>query len=59
VGKRSEQELAKQERSCQEQCHILQALADLAAKERTMFELDHGKDRVMTVCPVSVGNLAM
>jgi hypothetical protein len=53
------QELAKQEHYCQEQCQVLRALEDLAAKERSMYELDHRKDQVMTVCKVALANVAM
>ncbi len=59
VEKQSKQELAKQEHYCQEQCQVLRALEDLATKERTMYELDHRKDQVMTVCKVALANLAM
>src|SRR6266481_7268563 len=44
------QEFRKQERYCKEQREVLRALEDLKAKERTMYELDHRKDQVMTVC---------
>ncbi len=52
-------EFRKQERYCQEQREVLRALEDLAAKERTMYELDHRKDQVMTICRVALANLAM
>ena len=52
-------EFRKQEHSCKEQREVLRALEDLAAKERTMYELDHRKDQVMTVCKVALANLAM
>jgi hypothetical protein len=52
-------EFRKQERYCQEQREVLRALEDLDAKERTMYELDHRKDQVMTVCKVAMANLAM
>jgi len=61
-GRASEQcqeELRKQERYCKEQRDVLRALEDLAAKERSMYELDHHKDQVMTVCKVALANLAM
>ncbi len=53
------QEFRKQERYCKEQREVLRALEDLAEKERTMYELDHRKDQVMTVCKVALANLAM
>jgi hypothetical protein len=52
-------ELGKQERYCKEQRDVLRTLEDLAAQERTMYELDHRKDQVMTVCKVALANLAM
>jgi hypothetical protein len=59
VEQQSKQELAKQERYSKEQCEVLRALEDLAAKERTMYELDNRKDQVMTVFKVALANLAM
>jgi hypothetical protein len=53
------QEFRKQERYCKEQRDVLRTLEDLQAKERTMYELDHRKDQVMTVCKVALVNLAM
>jgi hypothetical protein len=53
------QEFRKQERYCQEQREVLRALEDLDAKERRMYELDHCKDQVMTICRVALANLAM
>ena len=38
-----------------EQRDILRALEDLEATERTMYELDHRKDQIMTVCPRRAG----
>jgi len=52
-------EFRKQERYCKEQRDVLRALEDLEAKERTMYELNHRKDQVMTVCKVALANLAM
>ncbi len=52
-------EFRKQERYCKEQRATLRALEELDAKERTMYELDHRKDQVMTVCKVALANLAM
>jgi hypothetical protein len=34
-------------------------LEDLAAKERTMYELDNRKDHVMTICKLALANLGM
>src|SRR5207245_7140847 len=56
---RSNNELGKLERYCKEQREVLRALEDLEAKERTMYELDHRKDQVMTVCKVALANLGM
>jgi hypothetical protein len=47
-------EFRKQERYCKEQRDVLRALEDLEAKERTMYELDHRKDQVMTFCKVAL-----
>jgi len=52
-------EFRKQERYCKEQREVLRALEELKAQEKTMYELDHRKDQVMTVCKVAVANLAM
>ena len=52
-------EFRKQERYCKEQRDVLRALEDLDAKERTMYELDHRKDQVMTVFKVALTNLVM
>jgi len=53
------QEFRKVERYCKEQREVLRALEDLDAKERTMYELDHRKDQVMTILKVALANLAM
>jgi hypothetical protein len=53
------QEFRKQERYCKEQRDVLRALEDLEATERTMYELDHRKDQIMTVCKVALANLVM
>jgi hypothetical protein len=55
----SNKEFAKWERYCREQGDLLRALEDLAAQERTMYELDHRKDQIMTVCKLALTNLAM
>jgi hypothetical protein len=52
-------EFGKQERYCKAQREVLRALEELEAKERTMYELDHRKDQVMTVCKVALANRAM
>jgi hypothetical protein len=52
-------EFRKQERYCKEQREVLRALEDMKAQEKTMYELDHRKDQVMTVCKVALANLAM
>ena len=56
---KSSKESEKQERYAQEQCDLLRALEDLAATERTMYELDNRKDQVMTVCKLALANLVM
>jgi len=55
----SNQEHRKCERYCQEQRKLLRTLEDLAASERTMYELDNSKDQVMTVFKVALVNLVM
>jgi hypothetical protein len=52
-------ESEKGKRYAHEQCDLLRALEDLAANERTMYELDHRKDQVMTVCKLALANLVM
>ncbi len=52
-------EFRKQERYCKEQCEVLRVLEELKAQEKTMYELDHRKGQVMTVCKVALANLAM
>ena len=42
-----------------EQREVLRALEELKAQEKIMYELDHRKDQVMTVCKVALANLAM
>ena len=49
----------KCERYCREQRTLLRELEDLAARERTMHELDNGKDQVMTVMKLALANLGM
>jgi hypothetical protein len=56
---KSNKEHAKWERYCREQGDLLRALEDLAAQERTMYELDHRKDQIMTVCKLALANLAI
>lgn len=55
----SNREFAKYRRYCLEQCDLLRALEDLAARERAMHELDDAKDQTMTVLKVALANLAM
>ena len=55
----SNQEANKVERYCRKLREVLRALEDLAAHERTMYELDHAKDQVMTICKVALANLLM
>lgn len=59
ASEQSNNEFRKKERYCKEQREVLRALEDLTAKERTMYEMDHSKDQVMTVCKVAMANLAM
>jgi hypothetical protein len=55
----SNKEFVKWERYCREQGDLLRALEDLAAQERTMYELDNRKDQIMTVCKLALANLVM
>jgi hypothetical protein len=56
---RKVKESEKQKRYAREQCDILGALEDLAATERTMYELDNRKDHVMTICKLALANVVM
>jgi hypothetical protein len=56
---KSNKESEKQERYGHEQGDLLRALEDLAATERTMYELDNRKDQVMTACKLALANLVM
>jgi hypothetical protein len=56
---KSSKESEKYDRYAQQQCDLLRALEDLAATERTMYELDNRKDHVMTVCKLALTNLVM
>jgi len=56
---KSSKESEKYERYAQQQCDLLRALEDLAATERTMYELDNRKDQVMTVFKIFLTNLVM
>ena len=47
------------ERACQRERDLLRQLEDLAASERTLYELDHAKDQVMTVLKLALANLVM
>ena len=47
------------ERACQKERDLLRQLEELAASERTMFELDHAKDQVMTTLKLALANLIM
>jgi hypothetical protein len=42
-----------------EQREVLRALEELKEQERSMYELDNRKDQVMTICKVTVANIAM
>jgi hypothetical protein len=47
------------ERACQQERDLLRQLEDLAASERTMYELNHAKDQTMTVLKLALANLVM
>ena len=59
VRDRQDREASKYTRYCLEQCDLLRDLAELAAKERAMYELEHGKDQCMTVLKLALANLGM
>jgi len=59
VRDREDREEAKYTRYCLEQCDLLRALGELAAKERAMYELENGKDQCMTVLKLALANLGM
>jgi len=47
------------ERACQQERDLLRKLEDMAVSERTMYELDHSKDQVMTVLKLALVNVVM
>ncbi len=51
--------LDKCEGYCRELRHVLRRQEDLEAQAREMYELDHGKDQIMTVLKVGLANLGM
>lgn len=55
----SNAEYDKCERYCRKQRDLLRQLEDLAASERTMYELEHTKDQVMTALKLALVNLVM
>jgi hypothetical protein len=59
VRDRHDREETKYTRYCLEQCDLLRALKELAAKERAMYELENGKDQCMTVLKLALANLGM
>lgn len=59
VRDREDREETKYTRYCLEQCDLLRALKELAAKERAMYELENGKDQCMTVLKLALANLGM
>jgi hypothetical protein len=59
VRDREEREETKYTRYCLEQCDLLRALAELEARERAMYELENGKDQVMTCLKLALANLGM
>lgn len=56
---RHDTEWAKYQRYCQEQRRLLRELETLDAQERPMYELDHAKDQIMTLCKLALANLLM
>lgn len=56
---RSDAEWRKHARYAQQQRQILRELDTLQAQERPMFELNHAKDQLMTLCKLALANLVM
>jgi hypothetical protein len=59
VRDREDREENKYTRYFLEQCDLLRDLAELAAKERAMFELENGKGQCMSVLKLALANLGM
>jgi hypothetical protein len=59
VRDRQEREATKYTRYCLEQRDLMGALAESAAKERAMYELENEKDQTMTVLKLALANLVM
>ncbi|HLW02402.1 MAG TPA: hypothetical protein VKT82_27350, partial [Ktedonobacterales bacterium] len=59
VRDRQEREETRRTRYRLEQCDLLRDLVELAAKEREMYELENGKDQVMTCLKLALANLGM
>jgi hypothetical protein len=59
VRDREDREETRYTRYCLEQCELLRALRELAAKERAMYELANGKDQCMTVMKLALAKLGM
>jgi len=55
----ADHEFRRVEQYCREQRELLRALADLAAGERTMYQLNDAKDQIMTLCKTALTNLVM
>jgi hypothetical protein len=51
--------LNKCESYCRELRQVLRRQEDLEAQAREMYELDHSKDQIMTLCKVGLANLGM
>jgi hypothetical protein len=56
---RSHREQKKCERYRQEQRALLRKVEDLAASERTMYDLEQAKDQIMTVLKLALANVVM
>jgi hypothetical protein len=56
---RRQSQVNKCEGYCQELRQVLRQQEDLQAQARDMYELDHAKDQLMTLCKVGLANLGM
>src|SRR5215475_14071508 len=57
VRDREERQESTYTRYCLEQCDLLRALKERKARERAMYELEDGKDQVMTCLKLALANL--
>jgi hypothetical protein len=58
-GGRRQSQMQKCAHYCEELRQVLRQQADLQIQARTMFELDHAKDQIMTLFKLGLANLGM